>query len=295
MKRLVLSFFVLLLALVSFGMPRALAAKKVVAVMPIENVSGYMEHRVAEIMGEQLTDALFRSGRVTVVERMQLANTLREIGFGMTGAVDQGAAAQAGRMMGAEYSLIGRVTMAGVRENPDARTLERVGGELFGRGGLGNIFGGGARSALGKYIGDVSVEIRIISNETGVINNVISASGSERANTPELAIHKACKEAAENFLKAMMPNAVGVIIDVEGDTVYIDAGSDQGVKKGDVFEIAKEGRPIQKPDGGMIMKYITIGKLKVIEVNADHSICKVTEHDGALSITNGAVVRRIKK
>ena len=47
------------------------AAKKTVAVMPLENVSGYTEQRVAEIMTEQLIAAINGSGNYAVVEREQ--------------------------------------------------------------------------------------------------------------------------------------------------------------------------------------------------------------------------------
>lgn len=275
---LTLATLMLLLAFAAVGS----AAKKVVAVMPIENVSGWGEQRVAQIMTEQLTDALYKSGRATVVERNQLGNALREIGFDMTGAVDPNTAVQAGRMIGAEYSLIGKVTMASVNVNHNAQLAV---------GFLGAL--GGAVANLAQ--GHVAVNIRLINNETGELVKSVDAEGHETGKTAEAALHNACKEAAQNFLEEIIGKFVGVIIDVEGDIVYIDAGSEQGVRKGETFEIVKEGRPIAKPDGTMIMKYLPIGKLKVVEVNTDHAICKITDHEGGLSIAKGAIVRRIKK
>ena len=49
------------------------ASKKIVAVMPLENVSGYEEEKVAEIMTEQLIVAIHSSGGYTVVERRKWA------------------------------------------------------------------------------------------------------------------------------------------------------------------------------------------------------------------------------
>ena len=57
------------------------AAKKIVAVMPLENVSGYSEEKVAEIMTEQLLVAIHSSGNFTVVERAQMGTVLREQGI----------------------------------------------------------------------------------------------------------------------------------------------------------------------------------------------------------------------
>ena len=57
------------------------AAKKIVAVMPIENISTYKAANVAEIMTEQLIVTITNSGQYTAVERTQMANVLREQGF----------------------------------------------------------------------------------------------------------------------------------------------------------------------------------------------------------------------
>ena len=52
------------------------AAKKTLAVMPLETVENDTDGKVAEIMTEELTAALYNSGRCTVVERNQLASVL---------------------------------------------------------------------------------------------------------------------------------------------------------------------------------------------------------------------------
>ena len=263
----------------------AFAAKKVVAVMPLENVSGWGGEQVAKIVGDQLVSALHRSGSATVVERTQLGNALREIGFGMTGAVDQSTAVQAGKMMGAEYSVVGTVTMANITQNATGQIARSMLGKL------GRIFGG----SIHQFQGHVAVSIRVISNETGELLKAIDVEGHETGQSPESALFGACKEAAEKFAGELLGHSVGVIVDVDGSVAYIDAGSENGVKKGDKFEIAKELRPITLPNGKMIMKYATIGKLKVTEVHSDYSICEITDSEGEAPISKGAVVRRIQK
>ena len=57
------------------------AAKKVVAIMPLENVSGYSAKNVAEIMTEQIIVTVQNSGQYTVSERLQMDKILREQGF----------------------------------------------------------------------------------------------------------------------------------------------------------------------------------------------------------------------
>ena len=57
------------------------AAKKTVAIMPMENISGYHEANVAEIMTEQLIVVIQNSQQYGVVERTQLGTVMREQGF----------------------------------------------------------------------------------------------------------------------------------------------------------------------------------------------------------------------
>lgn len=289
-KRLVYLWMLTIVVAVFAVMPECFAAKKVIAVMPIENISGYGGQRVAEIMTEQLVDALYRSGRVTVVERNQLSNALSETGFQMTGAVDPGRAIELGKMTGAQYSLIGTVTMATISNNATSAVGASFAGALFG-GQVGGMVNASANQVRAK----IAINIRMINNETGEVLRVVSAEGSETGKDAEAALYNSCKEAADNFLKEIQDRFVGVVLDVEGDTVYIDAGAENGVRSGEILEICREGKPVQKPDGGMIMKYISIGKLKVVEVNSDHSVGKITDHKSEFPVTKGCIVRRIKK
>ncbi len=251
-----------------------LAAKKVVAVMPIQTINSKLQP-IARIMGEQLASALFRSGRATVIERNQLQHALKEAGFGMTGAVDQNTAVKTGKMLGAGYSLIGTLTRADTNSNP-------IPGLILGK------FSGLANNVQAH----IGANLRVINNETGELIRVVDVEGHETGKTVDDAVQNACKEAADKFLEEMLGSFVGVIVDVEGNRVYIDAGSAQGVRKGEKLEIAREGQPITLPNGKMIMKYKTLGLMKVVELHEDYAICEV--YEGSITSAQGAVARRKK-
>lgn len=251
------------------------AAKKVVAVMPIQSINSKLQP-IAHILEEQLASALFRSGRVTVIERNQLQHALKEAGFGMTGAVDQNTAVKTGKMLGAGYSLIGTLTRADSNSNPLPGLL------------LGNL--AGLANNVQAHIG---ASLRVINNETGELVRVVDVEGHETGKTVDDAVQSACKEAANKFLEELLGSFVGAIVDVDGNRVYIDAGSSQGVRKGEKLEIAREGQPITLPNGKMIMKYVTLGQMKVVELHEDYAICEV--YEGSISSAQGAVARRIKK
>ena len=119
-------FFVAVLAVwLVFSCNYCAAAKKVVAIMPLENVSGYETEKVAEIMTEQLIVAVHSSGIYTVVERTQLGAILREQGFQNT-AVDPSKAVELAKLSGADYTMLGKVTMAVVEKDPKFKTIERI-------------------------------------------------------------------------------------------------------------------------------------------------------------------------
>ncbi len=52
------------------------------------------------------------------------------------------------------------------------------------------------------------------------------------------------------------------------DVVYIDAGKEEGVKIGDLFEIYREGKEIKDPETGKMIKlpYVFLGTLQVVNV-----------------------------
>lgn len=171
------------------------AAKKLVAVMPLENISGYNEEKVAEIMTEQIIAAIHATGNYTVVERTQLGAILREQGF-QNIAVDPSRAVELGKLAGADYTLVGKVTMAFVEENPTATTIQTIGAAL-GLGGFTETAGG----FIPKFKGRVGFEYRLVDNTTGEIINVKIVEGSKSGASVASAFHNSCKNAAENFLK----------------------------------------------------------------------------------------------
>ena len=270
-------FVALLMMIVIFHAISCEAAKKVVAIMPLENVSGYTEAKVAEIMTEELTSALYQSGRYTVIERNQMATVLKEVGFQMTGAVDPNKAVEAGKLLGAQYVVIGKVTMAGV----DANTPGSLTNTVLGI------------KAVGTLKGKIGVNYRFIDVQTGEIKYIGDAEGSEPGNTKENAIYKACKEAAKNVIKEMVSNIKARVADISGDDIYIDAGKEGGFRTGENLDIVRETSPIEINGKIVGMKEINIGTAKVTEVNDEYSVCKVTSHSDM--VKKGDVVKRTQK
>ena len=106
-------FFGLLIGIIFLIAPIAQAAAlPTVAVLPFHKkaaVSAELtledEDYAAELVNEHLTN----SGRFDVVDREYLSDALREQAFGLSGAVDPSTAAQLGKIVGAQYIVVGSI------------------------------------------------------------------------------------------------------------------------------------------------------------------------------------------
>ena len=284
---------VILLLLVTVFMAgytlEAEAAQKKVAVMPFENVSGSNERRVAEIMTDQVTVALANSGTYTVLERTQLAQIIKEINFQWSGVVDPNQAIEFGKMSGADYTLVGKVLMASVFQN----TTQNIYNNLL-RGYLGG-YGNPYKNFIPKFKGKVTLDIRLIDNTTGQLVFAKVVEGSKSGNDKASCLNAACQEAAENVLievQSINP-FTATVLDAENGTVYIDKGFDSGIRKGEILVVFREGRPIKDTNGQIIaVKTSEVGKIRVMEVNSNHAICKIVS--GGDNISRNAKVKRGK-
>ena len=209
----------------------------------------------------------------------------------MTGAVDPNKAVEAGKMLGAQYIVVGKITMAGVTAN-NAGFLTALIGAKYGDNNLG-LAGNVGALTLGLVKGNIALNYRIIDVQTGEIKMMGQAEGSEPGNGAQMAIYRACKEAAKNVLINMVQNVRARIADVTGETIYIDLGSDGGFRKGERLTIVRETTPIEVNGKIVGMKEIDVGTAKITEVNDEYSVCKITSHTDV--VKKGDIAKRIQK
>ena len=261
------------------------AAKKIVAVMPLENVSGCDEEKVAEIMTEQLLVAIYSSGNYTVVERSQLGTIIREQGF-QNIAVDPAQAVELGKLSGAHYSLVGKVTFALVENNPTAAAVEQI-SSLLNLGNLGDMVG----QHVNHFKGKIELEYRFVDNTTGEIILAGTAQGNKSGSSVGDAFNKSCKNAAQNFLKQLdnLNPFRARVAAVNGNDIYIDQGSQAGLRNGETLLVVREGSPIVVNGKIVAMKQNEICKIKVVEVNSDYAVCRA---ESSSTIHKGDVVKR---
>ena len=282
MKRI----FAAICALMIIVSANCATAKKLVAVMPLENISGYDAEKVAEIMTEQLIVAIYYTGTYRVVERTQLGAVLREQGF-QNIAVDPNKAVELGKLSGADYTLVGKVIMAFVEKNPTSIAISAIGSAF----GLENI-SDPASALVHQFKGRIGFEYRLVDNTTGEIIAAKVIEGNKSGSSVPVALHNACKNAADNFfmeIKKINPFRARVA-EIDGETIYIDGGTDDGLQQGEVLIVARESSPIVINGRIVGMKQNEVGKIKVVEAYSDYAICKTKGNSS--DINKGDVVKR---
>ena len=269
--------------LILFANFQAEAAKKVVAIQPLENVSGYTQANVAQVMTEQLINVIHNSGQYTVIETTQRGAVMRQQGFeNIVGSQE----VNFGNQTNSDYTVVGKVIMATVTQNQTKNLISA----LFGNQGNNNALLNLANGRKAK----VELDVRFVDNKTGQVVFSKTFTGSKSGQNDAMALSGACREAAENFLKELqgVNPMMARVAEIYGDKIYIDQGSASGLRQGETLIISREGAPIMVNGKVVDMRRDDICKAKVIEVNAEYSICKA---DKPAAVKKGDVVRRGSK
>lgn len=249
------------------------AAKKAVAIMPLENISNYSAMNVPEIMAEKLTAALQNSGKYFVVERERMSEILREQGFQN---ISSNSAVEIGQLTGSNYSVFGKITFISAEKNLFSRILPKS----------------SEKGVINGWKARVEIDIRFVNNETGELVLAENIVGTKTGINETDAINSACKEAAENFFNKLMATAVGRIVDFQGNDIYIDQGLESGFRRGDILNVLRETSPIEVNGKIIGMKTIPIGKIKIAEIYGEYAICKVVSLQTGQKLQKNDVIRK---
>ncbi len=123
--------------------------------------------------------------------------------------------------------------------------------------------------------GNVSVDARLIDTETA---NIITSKDAYTYKTDAQSV----KTLAENIAKqisADIPLLKGFVVQVEDSLVYIDIGTNKGIKKGMKCDVYREGGEIKNPVTGEVLgtKIDMICTIIVKEVQPKMSICVIVK------------------
>ena len=232
--------------------PKLHGPKKRVGIVDFDNAAhpagywGSSRDALAEAARDAATEALVKSGAFVVVEREQLAQVLREQGLGMTGAISPQTAAKAGKLLGLQALVTGKITDF----DADNKT-SGFGGYYQKRTKTFH-----ARVSL-RMIDATTGEIWVAESGEGASNqsSTMVMGGGEMSEDQTLG-KRALYMAVHNMINKVIAKAdakpwSGAVAKIgKGGKIYITAGSDIGLPVGATLVGAAARRGDHRSDDG---------------------------------------------
>lgn len=232
---------------------------------------------------ELLTTALVESGRLVVLERSKIAQVTEEQDFGASGRVNQETAAAQGRSIGAQVLLTGAITEY-------SYTSSSLGGKLNVLRSVGvsgqlleamvaldvRVLDAVTGEVLQSERGEGRASARSVSGEVEIGDQQFSSAAS--AGTP---LGQASRQAVRQIVAAVVEALSDVpwsgrVIDVRGDLIYINAGSDDGIEPGMEFDVFEQQEPLVDPATGRTLgaPERRVGSLRVTRVDREYAVAE---------------------
>ena len=264
--RVLLVVVALIISVVPYSVDAA--AKKVIAIMNVSNMSGVRgAEYVTNHFRESITGVLVQSGTFDVVERYQLDSVFQELAFHETGVIDAKTAIALGKKTGAEYTLIANLVElnAGVVDHFAYKALN----------------------------GRATFNCKLIDNKTGLIKLSEMVKGSKskhisdnsRTDQSEVKnlLSGAADECAEKFANRIseLGGVTASVMQVSSGKVYVNLGSDQGARVGGMYIAYREGKQLIDPGSGDVIGTTeeNVAILKVEEVKGNYCVMVIKKGD----------------
>ena len=272
------------LVLVAGTLAAAEAPKPRVAILEFKNkTEGYAWswYRAGEAAQDMFVTELVKRGSFRVMERERLDAILEEKNLHLSGDIDPKTAVKLGKMIGVEYLIVGAVTELGVADrNVNVPTY---------------LFGGRVPSVdVRSQKMDAALDARAFSTTTGEIVWADTASESTSDSSVYVAgagggvedhrkldrlLRPVVMKLADSLGRAKISTSglggasdasgvAGKIAKVVGSTLYVNVGSEAGVKEGDEFTVVRPGEVIKDPDTGEVLgaNESTVGRVRITAV-----------------------------
>jgi curli biogenesis system outer membrane secretion channel CsgG len=288
----------LILALLTFvcqtvaAQDKEKTGKKRVAVFNFEDKTDHAWHwwtgqPVGHGMADMLTTTLVKSGKYRVFERQEIEKVMGEQALGMSGAVTPESAAKAGKLLGAEFAIIGAVTEFGYKKQSTGGALKKV--------GIG--------ASVSKQSATVGIDVRFVNttsgeilkaenvrkekSKTGLALDTQDINFANEAQFDESLVGKATREAVDAIVELLNAQGGGEtvweakVVMLKDGQVIINGGAETGVKAGERFMIYRVGEEMIDPDTGESLgaEETKVGEIEVVNNNfggkGKASACKI--------------------
>jgi curli biogenesis system outer membrane secretion channel CsgG len=261
---------------------------------------------VGDALAAQLSTALDQTHCFVIADRLALSDVLREQELGLAGVANRETAARAGALIGAQILVKGEIT-----EFEPGKQGRGVTAGI----GLGNI-PLGLRVGGNRNIAHIAADIRLIDATTGEV--LFTQRVDSQAKTFGIALgldYKQASIASENFDKTPLGMAVrdavveaagyivkqtyeiewtGQVVQADAGEIFVNAGTESGVKVGDAFILSTIERELIDPGTGASLGRVErpLGEVRVEQVNGKYAIAKPV---GEFPVRRGDLVRSTQK
>jgi len=244
--------------------------KRIVAVGKVTSIASFGPYSTADIgggMAAMLVKALHDSGCYIVVERANIGQVLSEHELKASGAANKETGPALGNLSSVHMLIYGDVTEFGADDQGGGMSLGLSGGTL------GSLLSTAVSRQTAS--GSVAMDTRLVDASTGEIiktytvrepiessgwdlsigYNEVSVGGNRFEKTP---LGGAARKMVVQTVSLM--NAVtgdqswsGLVVAVDGQDLYINAGTNYGLKSGDKFMIERVIKKLTDPQTGEIL------------------------------------------
>jgi TolB-like protein len=243
--------------------------KATIAVLPFE-LAGPVVHLddpfETTVLQDVFNRVLVNTRKFVVVDRTRLKRLRDEQRFGGSGLVDAASRARVGRILGAQYLVMGTVFDYSVSPPREM---------AYGSGWTRPV--------------RISVEVQVVDSGSGQIVSARKAEATTQVRVPDAsaagaipraALEQAAEQVASQSLNAILDVAYPIkVIEVVGDKVRLNRGQDGGLKAGTTLRCFAAGRKLYDPDTKELLGSAEqdAGTVEVTEVLAKMTVARVVD------------------
>ncbi|MFN2426506.1 MAG: CsgG/HfaB family protein, partial [Candidatus Binatia bacterium] len=243
----------------------ARANKATIAVLPFE-VGAAQSPIETSVLIDAFNRVLVNSRKFTVVDRARVDRTRREQKFGRSGLVSAASAASVGRLLGAQFLVMGTLL---------DYTIEPPREMAYGSGWMRPV--------------RISVNVQVVDASSGQIVAARRASGLSQRRMPSrdsaavvsgVDLEGAAEQVAESCVHAILDVAYPAkIVSVTGDQVRLNRGEGGGLGIGTILNCYAAGRKLYDPDTKELLgsNDSLAGKVEVAEILPTMTVARMLD------------------
>ena len=256
------------------------AQPKSVGVLTFKNLSG--QRGLEQLITDSLVSELSKNAKLNVIDRDDLTAILNEQGLSRMGVLAKDNAAQLGRISGINYIVTGSISDSHITDQSNVAA---------GKGKINVII-------FWKILDTTSGSVVFADTTNGIVNKVRGKDkrGNKIWKVEFSEYTKAAKDVSKKISDILDKNLNEApipvhIASIDGNTVYIDAGSNKQVIPGQVFTVYKDGKSVCNPETGEVLgvQHKLVCQITITSVENKMSLGTVTSGDiGNLKIGDSA-------